>query len=307
MRKLIALACFTALVVAGVGTASAAGLFTGKDVKNHSLTGRDIKRRSIPLSALNRGTQKLIKAHSVGGGTTPASQGEAGGVGPQGLAGQNGASGSNAAGVVGPHWGVIDRNTIKFGVAELRTGPFVPGSNGTPPFGDGSLNIQTGDNASKVEFGNEVDFAGDPVSGLSAVGFRVYTTGENHDKFADNMPNIEFEVDKNGGTLNPGEYSTLVFVTADSSTPNQWSGFIDATDGTVGKWYLTGSAGTDSGCTQGSMCTLAEVQTALPTATILSAGVGKGRDYEWEGAIDGLRINNEVFDFESYGVNTLAP
>ena len=33
--------------------------------------------------------------------------------------------------------------------------------------------------AEKVAFGNEVDFYGKPVSGLSQVGFRVFQTGEN--------------------------------------------------------------------------------------------------------------------------------
>jgi hypothetical protein len=34
----------------------------------------------------------------------------------------------------------------------------------------------------------------------------------------------------------------------------------------------------------------------------LSAGVSKGRDYEFHGAVDGLRINDTVFDFEETGV-----
>jgi hypothetical protein len=39
-----------------------------------------------------------------------------------------------------------------------------------------------------------------------------------------------------------------------------------------------------------------------PAATIISAGVSKGRDYEFHGAVDGLRINGTVFDFEETGV-----
>jgi hypothetical protein len=41
-------------------------------------------------------------------------------------------------------------------------------------------------------------------------------------------------------------------------------------------------------------------------ATILSAAVTKGRDYAWQGAVDGLRINGTVFDFEENGVFTHA-
>ncbi|KUN42779.1 hypothetical protein [Streptomyces olivochromogenes] len=35
---------------------------------------------------------------------------------------------------------------------------------------------------------------------------------------------------------------------------------------------------------------------------IYSAVVGKGRDHMWIGAVDGLRINQYVYDFEADGV-----
>ena len=47
--------------------------------------------------------------------------------------------------------------------------------------------------------------------------------------------------------------------------------------------------------------------TAATAATILSVAVGKGRDYAWSGAVDGLRVNDTVFDFEERGVFTTAP
>ncbi len=37
-------------------------------------------------------------------------------------------------------------------------------------------------------------------------------------------------------------------------------------------------------------------------ATILTAAVAKGKDNSWQGAVDGLRINDTVFDFEETGV-----
>ena len=42
-------------------------------------------------------------------------------------------------------------------------------------------------------------------------------------------------------------------------------------------------------------------------AKILTVAVTKGRDYEWHGAVDGLRINDKVFDFEETGVVTRTP
>ena len=35
--------------------------------------------------------------------------------------------------------------------------------------------------------------------------------------------------------------------------------------------------------------------------------IGKGRDYAFSGAVDALRINDDVFDFEPFGVYTRNP
>ena len=40
---------------------------------------------------------------------------------------------------------------------------------------------------------------------------------------------------------------------------------------------------------------------------IISVAVGKGKDYAFQGAIDGLRVNDTVFDFESGGVFSTTP
>ena len=37
-------------------------------------------------------------------------------------------------------------------------------------------------------------------------------------------------------------------------------------------------------------------------AKIFSVAVAKGRDYAWQGAVDGLRINSTIYDFEPLGV-----
>ena len=327
-HRSILLVCVTALVVSAT-TATAASLITGKDVKDKSLTGRDIKPGSVALNRLSKGTQRQIKAgltSPLGGPNTPGNQGENGGQGPQGPPGANGANGANGAdgakgadgapgtATVGPHWGPIARNTIGSPVEELRNGPFVPGANGTPPFGNGSLGLEVADDGTaageeKASFGNEVDFLDDLVDDLDQVGFRVYTTGENSGS-GNNMPNIVFEIDKNGPPLAAGDYSSLVFVPAANSPSNQWSPYIDATSDTAGDWYLTGAVGTAVGCNQATPCDFDDLQAdpdLSDDASILTAAVGKGRDKAWQGAIDGLRINNEVFDFELFGTVTRAP
>ncbi|MFM9594742.1 hypothetical protein ACKI1J_29325 [Streptomyces scabiei] len=218
------------------------------------------------------------------------------------------------------HWGVITRNTIGSPVAELRNGPFgsfgVLGPEGRPPYGRGSLGIEVANDSTtlspsseKVDFGNEVDFFSKPVSGLEQVGFHVFQTGENVTYGgATNMPNIKFEIDPNLDAAPASNYSTLVWVPPASPVTNRWSPYLDATK--TGTWFLTGSAvGTATGCTQATPCTFAAVKTALDQdagdpATILTAAVGKGRDFMWIGAVDGLRINETVYDFEPWGVRT---
>ena len=38
------------------------------------------------------------------------------------------------------------------------------------------------------------------------------------------------------------------------------------------------------------------------TAQLFSVAISKGTDFAWHGAVDGLRINNTVYDFEEHGV-----
>jgi hypothetical protein len=207
------------------------------------------------------------------------------------------------------HWGVIDRNTIGSPVGALRDGPYSMTSTGTvsqPPFGKGSLGIEVANGTEKVAFGNEVDFFGDPVSGITAVGYQVFQTGEDQSYGgAANLPNITFEIDPNVSGVH---YSSMVWVPGPLATPpNQWSPYIDAT--TTGYWYFTnGTVAAATGCTQAGSCTsLAAAQSGLASAggsgaTILSVAIAKGRDSQFQGAVDGLRLNDKVYDFESNGV-----
>lgn len=218
------------------------------------------------------------------------------------------------------HWGVITRNTIGSPVADLRNGPYgsynVRGSAARPPYGRGSLGIEVADDSTsrtppseKVDFGNEVDFYGDPVLGLRQLGFHVFQTGENVSYGGPrNMPNIRFEIDPNLTAPSTDNYTTMVWVpnAVPTARLNRWSRFIDATR--TGYWYFTGSEGTATGCTQTTQCTFAEAKDNLrdggQAPTIYTAAVGKGRDHMWIGAVDGLRINRYVYDFEADGVRT---
>ncbi len=158
-------------------------------------------------------------------------------------------------------------------------------------------------NGDKVEFGNEVDFVGQPLSGLTAVGFTVKTTNENNALAAANMPAILIEINPGDGHAS---YSTLNYSPTANTSAGAWT-YVDAFADPSAAWGLTGgyynSPATTANCgINGPRCTLAQVLALLPNATILSVGVGKGRDYAWHGEIDSLRFNGTTYDFEAQGV-----
>ncbi len=196
------------------------------------------------------------------------------------------------------NWGVVDRNTLGSPVAQLRSGPTFGPDN--PPFGTGSLNLTVGA-GEKVAYGNERDFVGQDFN-LSAVGFYVYNTAENISLGGDPMPSISIEIDPNVNGI-PDNFTTAVFVP--NVTLPGWSNFIDAT--TTGLWGLTGSDFAATPCAlNGPRCTWTQLQTYLDDggapATIYTVQITKGTDQAWAGAVDGLRINNTVYDFEENGV-----
>jgi hypothetical protein len=312
-----------ALVVGTTG-AVAASLITGKDIKNGTIAGKDLNKKL-------RG--KIKKGGTAGAPGTQGPQGQQGPQGPQGPQGQQGQTGATgprgpagtpaAPQFTNPNWGQIDRNTIGSPTVVLRSGPFV-GTTQKPPFGDGSLGITvngqprvaSNSDSEAASYGNEVDFAGDSFLDINQVGFRVYTTGENiaAAPTSANMPAIRFEVDPNVAA-NGSNFSTITY-TPPNSTANQWSGYLDGTtvpassaNGTG--WTMTGGAGAAINCVLAHPCTFTELKTGLNDGgdppVIGSVAVGKGRDYSWSGAVDGLRINNDVFDFEPFGVNVTTP
>jgi hypothetical protein len=83
------LTAFVALFIALGGAAYAAGTINGKSIVDHSITGKDIKQGSIPLTAL--------KKIPVGQQGQRGPAGPAGPVGSAGAAGPAGAAGSAVA------------------------------------------------------------------------------------------------------------------------------------------------------------------------------------------------------------------
>ncbi len=212
-----------------------------------------------------------------------------------------------AAAYSGPNWGIADRNVEGNGDSYLRAGPVFFGPAGppaAPPFGIGSLGMRTGSPTDKAAFGNEVDFVGMPLADIIELNYWVYTTGENRALNPANLPNLQFEIDANltGG---PG----VDFTTANFIPPAQLPGWhqVDAA-AADGEWWLSGTEGDDTGCNQVTTCSLAELQAAVPDALLLTVMLNKGTDFAYSGAVDGLQINSDVYDFEPLGVLiTAAP
>jgi hypothetical protein len=74
----------------------------------------------------------------------------------------------------------------------------------------------------------------------------------------------------------------------------------------IARCYFTGAEGASTTCTAALTCNFAQAIAALndggATPVIYTVAVGKGRDHMWIGAVDGLRINGKIFDFEKSGV-----
>ena len=115
----VLLVCITALVVSAA-SATAATLITGKQIKDGTITSRDIKKGSISLNRLSGGVQKRVEnspvspSPTIGGSTTPGNQTETGTPGtpgarpapmaptaPNGTDGTNGTNGTNGRDAAG--------------------------------------------------------------------------------------------------------------------------------------------------------------------------------------------------------------
>ena len=278
-------------LVGGGAFAAADSLISSSDIKDKTIQNRDVREGVITMSRLAESTQELIREGGVQGPP-----------GAPGAPGAPGGAGGTAPTLTSSNFGVIYRNTIGSPVADLRFGP------ATPPLGAGSLSIIVGPDE-KVSYG--VNIRG-PVTDLNEVGFRVYTTGENiarqNPVNSPNLPSIAFEIDPNISSLPNTNYSTLIW-SPPAQKPGEWTPFIDATK--LGFWGLTGSAfnspATKENCgLNGPRCTFSEVIAVLndggDAPETFTTAISKGRDVEFQGAVDDLRLNGRVADFEEEGV-----
>jgi hypothetical protein len=268
------------LVAAAGGTALASGQVTSHDIVDGTIHAADLATGSV--------TSRVIKDGSVRGADIRDDSVSENDLRP-GLRGK-----VDKPAYVGENWSVVDRNVIGNGDAFLRAGPSAAGGV-APPSGIGSLGLRTGAATDKAAFGDQVDFAGQLLSGIDTVSYYVFTTGENNGAAPGNLPSVAFEVNPHAAG---STFSTLVFSPA-QATSNAWTKLDASTDQ---RWFYTGAFGTASGCNQTTFCTLAQAEAAAPDATLFTTQITKGRDFAFSGAVDDLQINDSVYDFEPNGV-----
>jgi hypothetical protein len=166
----------------------------------------------------------------------------------------------------------------------------------------GGLGLRTGSPEDKATFGNQVDFFGMDLAEIDQLSYWVYTTGENRAVDPGNLPSIQFEIDAN---LNGPP--VIDYTTASIIPPPELPGWFETDAVADGEWFLTGDEGDITGCNQVTTCTWDDLQAAVPAARILTVLFNKGRDHAFSGAVDGLQINSDVYDFEPLGVRITAP
>ena len=206
-------------------------------------------------------------------------------------------------------WGVIGRNTYGSPSAELRTGPY--GRTGPefpalqpPPYGRGSLGL-TVDRGEKIAFGNETDFARTPLRRIRSVKYWIFTGVDSG--LSTIRPSFSMEVNPRLENL---PYTTLVYLPDVSLSPsrpvthdfrNVWQRYDATAPGN--RWGSSRSIDGTPACTLSSPCPFAKLKSMMPNAVIsYSVAIQKGTDDAFVGAVDGLQINNVLFDFERSGV-----
>ncbi|MEO5814247.1 MAG: hypothetical protein ABIT20_03095 [Gemmatimonadaceae bacterium] len=178
-------------------------------------------------------------------------------------------------------------------------GQFVIGPD-APPLGVGSFQSQLALSTEKLTLFN-YDHVGTALSSITALSYATYKNPGSTFPF----PSINIEIDINGGTLNAGEFRTLVF------EPYNQPGFVDAVgvwelrdayDGGAARWWSTGV----TSCPQSSPCTWSALLASYPGATItggfgINAGSGNAGLH---GAVDALSISygsgSVTYDFEPF-------
>jgi hypothetical protein len=233
------IAC-VALFAALGGSAVAASVLTGANIKNNSLTGKDVKPGSVGLARLTKGTQALIKSGGNVGASSTAATGVTGATGAQGPAGANGANG--AQGPKGDKGAQGDKGADALTKVtalpqsgwDKRTGT----CDGTPGAPVGAVAIAAGHGQLAFTDGNQYggltyDTQGAKLGDLAYFAYSTHYTQDGADQHGA-APYLIIKT--NDGTPSPGGDHSVIF------SPNTQAGRI-VTEGLWQRWSATEGSG----------------------------------------------------------------
>jgi hypothetical protein len=190
-------------------------------------------------------------------------------------------------------WGRMIRNQQGAAQSNLQAGP------GGRPQGTGSLRLLVTGAPDLAAFGDSLDFAGSRLADITDLSYSTYNAVPTPRV----RPSLRMEINPHlvddtttGGAL---EFTTLTYEPAAGTTG--WTTHSNIT--ADNNWFLTGSEGTTTRCTQAAKCTFTEVTAALngngdpdTAAPAITTGVyftlGAGVTTPTETAVDKLVLNN---------------
>jgi hypothetical protein len=205
LQRTTIIALALALVVGLTGSAAAANLITGKDVKNGSLTSADIKNGSLKKSDLSQKTRNALSGDKGDTGA-PGPQGpsgpkgDSGPAGPQGEPGAQGARGpqgpAGSDGAWFPDGFFITNKSVGLTASGADFGPYADGG-----AAGGSL-LYTGINGKKLSEITKLlytaSYSTENDTDVAVPYLRVFLDGDQHDViFSPNtQPNSETSEDE---------------------------------------------------------------------------------------------------------------
>jgi hypothetical protein len=199
------------------------------------------------------------------------------------------------------NWVLYTRNA---GNGTFRVGP------ATPPAGVGSFETVTPTSADKATLFN-YDHIGTELADITSLGYSTYQSSVSPTT-PFQVPSINIEVDINGGTLNAGEFTTLVFEPVYNTVQgpvvaNTWQTW-DAYNGGNAIWWS--SRAIPGVCARDCFVTWNQIIAANPNATIVGGfGINQGSgNPALTASSDALNIGSNgdciTYNFDPYRVVT---
>ena len=194
-------------------------------------------------------------------------------------------------------WGFLQETAT--GTGTMVAGP------GIPPMGNGSANLIV-DSTGGIVLA-KADYAGLPLTNIDALQYSTYrAVGSSALAIA-----LQFNFDGDVTDANNAFQGRIVYEPYHTQTVNTgvwqtWDALDDAAGTATGNWWGSSNANStlDDTCPQANPCTWAEVLAAFPNggvhntlgAVILKAGGGWTGGFD--GNVDALTVNDDVYDFE---------